>query len=485
MSVNKFAQQIQDVRWRMANLQKRAEESLLQQQAMLAQAFEEFQTTLEELQLVEEDLRQQNERSRLLNVMCDRIRQSLNLEEILSTTVTEVRQFLACDRVLIYQFQPDWSGTVIVESVGPDWKPMLATSIRNPWFEETYVPLYQQGHICATENIYTAGLDEFSINLLAQFQVKANLVVPILQGKVGHLWGLLIAHQCAAPRKWQQFEIDLLSSLATQVAIAIQQAQLYQQLSAINTDLERQVQERTVELQQKIQELEQLNILKDDFLSTVSHELRTPMANMKMAIQMLKTAPLPERQQRYLEILQAECNRETELINDLLDLQRLQAQSYPIFLTETINLQDWLPRIVESFRERAVECKHSLELNISPDVPPIISNRAGLERILAELLNNACKYTPASGEVIFRVRRHCDREPPVTTFTISNQAEIPAAALSRIFEKFYRVPNADPWKQGGTGLGLALVQKLVEQLGGTIQVESGSGWTTFTVQLPA
>jgi len=483
--VNKFAQQIQNVRWRVADLQRRAEESPLQQQALLGEAFEELQTTLEELQVAEEEMRQQTERARLLNVMCDHIRQSLNLEEILNTTVTEVRQFLACDRVMIYQFQPDWSGTVIVESVGPDWKPMLATSIQNPWFEETYVPLYQQGHISATENIYTSGLDEFSINLLAQFQVKANLVVPILQGNVGHLWKLLIAHHCATPRKWQQFEIDLLSSLATQVAIAIQQAQLYQQLSVINTDLERQVQERTVELQQKIQELEQLNILKDHFLSTVSHELRTPMANMKMAIQMLKTAPLPERQQRYLEILQAQCNRETELINDLLDLQRLQAESYPILLPETINLHAWLGKLFELFRERAVERKHSLDLDISSDVLPIISNPTGLERILTELLKNGCKHTSAGSKLILRVRQIRDREPPVTTFAISNQGEIPAGELSRIFEKFYRVPNADPWKQGGTGLGLALVQKLVEQLGGTIQAESSGGWTTFTVQLPS
>ncbi len=293
----------------------------------------------------------------------------------------------------------------------------------------------------------------------------------------------MIAHHCVAPRQWQPFEIDLLSSLATQVAIAIQQAHLYQQLCTINTALESQVQERTIELQQKVRELQELNILKDDFLSTVSHELRTPLSNMKMAIQMLKTTSSPERQQRYLEICQVECNREAELINDLLDLQRLQSQFYPVLLSESVDLQHWLPTIVEPFHSRVQACQQTLQVDIPPNLPLLITDRAGLARILGELLNNACKYTPAGGQIILCVRHH--PEPPIMGFTIRNQAEIPEAALSRIFEKFYRVPNGDPWKQGGTGLGLALVQKLVEHLQGNIHMESTAGWTSFTVELPS
>jgi signal transduction histidine kinase len=172
------------------------------------------------------------------------------------------------------------------------------------------------------------------------------------------------------------------------------------------------------------------------------------------------------------------------LINDLLDLQQLQAESYAIALTETIILQNWVANFVDQFHSRAVERQHSVEVDISPDVPPLISNLKVLERILSELLNNACKYTPAGGKIRLRFRHHSDCEPPVTTFTISNQAEIPATSLPHVFEKFYRVPNADPWKQGGTGLGLSLVRKLVEHLGGTIQVESGDGWTSFIVEFP-
>jgi hypothetical protein len=242
-------------------------------------------------------------------------------------------------------------------------------------------------------------------------------------------------------------------------------------------------------LRASVQELERLNRLKDDFLSTVSHELRTPITNMKMAIHMLKIALNPELRERYLQILQTECTREAQLINDLLDLQRLEATSYPISL-EPVNLQDCLPSMLEPFRSRTQECQQTFQVNFSPGVPTLLCNRANLERILAELLNNACKYTPAGGEITLSIRydpkqpAHVPDSTPITIFSIRNSAEIPATELPRIFEKFYRVSNADRWKQGGTGLGLALVQKLVEQLQGTIEVESGGGWTTFSVQLP-
>jgi PAS domain S-box-containing protein len=247
--------------------------------------------------------------------------------------------------------------------------------------------------------------------------------------------------------------------------------------------------QKQIEQERLVAQLQKLSQLKDDFLSTVSHELRTPIANMKMAIQMLKVAPTSERRERYLDILQVECARESELIDDLLDLQRLEIASYPIFIGEAVSLQNWLPSMIEPFRVRTQQRQQNLQLNLPPDLPPLISDRASLERILAELLNNACKYTPADGEIVLSVRHNSSSaaiarsSASATIFTISNSVEIPAAELPRIFEKFYRVPKADRWKQGGTGLGLALIQKLVEHLQGTIQVESSEGWTTFTVQL--
>jgi len=176
---------------------------------------------------LEESLRRQAERERLIGATAHRIRQSLNLEEILNTTVSQVRQLLKTDRVIIYRFEQDWSGVVTVESVAPDCMSILGVYIKDPCFESQYIEPYRHGKVMAVENIYTAGLGQCYIDLLAPFQVRANLVVPILQGE--QLWGLLIAHQCDAPRQWQQWELNLLIQLATQVGIAIQQSQLYQQ----------------------------------------------------------------------------------------------------------------------------------------------------------------------------------------------------------------------------------------------------------------
>lgn len=271
--------------------------------------------------------------------------------------------------------------------------------------------------------------------------------------------------------------------------------------------------QKQIEQEQMLVQMEKLHELKDDFLSTVSHELRTPIANMKMAIQMLKTSPNQEKKQRYIEILQAECNREIELINELLDLQRLETAAYPNLVQEAINLKEWLPEIVEPFSVRARENNQSLQIQLAPHLPQLLTDRASLERAIAELANNACKYTPAGGKIVISVSyqeageksevrsqqsevihaslttHHAPLSYQLPTtqiiFNIRNQAEIPATELPKIFEKFYRVPNGDRWKQGGTGLGLALVQKLVEHLQGTLQVESKEGWTTFTMKLPS
>jgi len=261
----------------------------------------------------------------------------------------------------------------------------------------------------------------------------------------------------------------------------------------------KEARQKQIEQERLVAQLEKLNQLKDDFLSTVSHELRTPIANMKMAIQMLSVSNNTERSRRYLEILQAECTRETELINDLLDLQRLELASYPMVLTEAIPLNDWLPKIIEPFCNRSEQRQQILQIDLRPHLLPLLSDRASLERIIAELLNNACKYTSAHGKIVLSVEQHSQLPEnntsfvdakkteilPVTKtiFRVSNQAEISAEQLPRIFEKFYRIPQSDRWQQGGTGLGLALVQKLVEHLQGTIHVNSHQGWTTFTVTL--
>ena len=197
----------------------------------------------------------------LLATVALRIRQSLDIEVILQTTVQEVRRLFKCDRVLVYRFNADCSGTVIVESVKEQQYSILGSVVDNPCVESSWIDQYQQGDIVSYEDVSTANISEIHRNLLQKFGVQAILAAPILQpnrasNNIASLhnyginlatgssseqqqlydfasekflvWGLLIAHQCQNPRTWQSLEQDLLKQLANQVAIAIRQAELLQ-----------------------------------------------------------------------------------------------------------------------------------------------------------------------------------------------------------------------------------------------------------------
>jgi signal transduction histidine kinase len=293
------------------------------------------------------------------------------------------------------------------------------------------------------------------------------LAVPIRddRGVLGDLWLFKQPHQW-----FNDQEVRLAQQVANQCAIALRQSRLYQAAQA------------------QVQVLERLNLLKDDFLSTVSHELRSPMANIKMATQVLEISLEPlgilsdetKATYRYFKILKEECQREIELINDLLDLTRLDAGTEPLNLS-TIALQVFLPHIAEPLTERTRRQQQQLILDIADNLPPLRTDLSYLERILTELLHNACKYTPA-GESITLAAHPIETDVQISV--CNSGVEIPTTECDRIFDKFYRIPHNDPWKYGGTGLGLALVKKLVQQINGTIHVESHQGKTCFVMRLP-
>lgn len=270
----------------------------------------------------------------------------------------------------------------------------------------------------------------------------------------------------------------------------------YKQAEAISQELAVVTfQQSQAAMQTHIEEMAGLNRLKEEFINSVSHELLTPLANLKMAIQMLgitlhreqkflleMTKPQAERSKafRYFEILDNECEREINLINNFLDLQRLDTNAKP-WVLETIQVQQWLWRIVELFKSRNSNiCKQSFYINIAPHLPPLACDPFSLERIFVELLTNACKFSPSDAVITISAQLISHN---IQFQVINSGVEIPSAELPKIFAKFYRIPSNDPGKQGGTGLGLALVQKLVNHLGGTIKVESGSNLTCFTIQL--
>ncbi|MBD2453399.1 EAL domain-containing protein [Nostoc sp. FACHB-87] len=188
-------------------------------------------------QPIKQQVKHQSESERIVAAVTQRIRKSLELNEILQTTADEVRQLFAVDRVVIYRFEPDWSGLVAVESLAPGCMSLLGWNVMDTCFLSTRADYYQQGNTRAIENIENEGLSPCHIQLLRKLQIRANLVVPILQQE--RLWGLLIAHQCSSTRQWRQSEINLFNQLAEQAAIAIHQSELYHKLQKANQELQR------------------------------------------------------------------------------------------------------------------------------------------------------------------------------------------------------------------------------------------------------
>jgi PAS domain S-box-containing protein len=288
--------------------------------------------------------------------------------------------------------------------------------------------------------------------------------------------------------------------------------------------------ERARQLEIQVVELEKLNKLKEDFLVTTSHEMRTPLSNIKMAINVLED--ILDRQQffnpetpfqsniveRYLSIMREQCEQELDLVDDLLYMRMIDADSYPLELT-LIQLQNWLPHLAENFEARIREKQQILEITVSPDLPALVSDTASLTEIICELLNNACKYTPNNEQIRINIdivyltktlgnqdaeSSELNNSPvPYSQITISNSGiEISPEEQSRIFDPFYRIPEnkiqeqsqvfddisqivlSDRRKYASTGLGLALIKRLVQYLEGTIEVSSSQGWTSFIVKLP-
>ncbi len=189
-----------------------------------------------------------------------RVRQSLELDKIYEAIVQEVQGFLKADRTVIYKFNPDMSGTIVAEAVDPPWEASIHQNVVDTCFRDNLGGAYRQGKIFAANDIYAINLSPCHIQILERFQVKANLVVPILlptsQDAVAagdsspHLWGLLVVHQCSTIRNWEDGDLRLLQQLSVQLAIALHQAELYQNLQNLNSSLEEKVQQRTNELRQ-------------------------------------------------------------------------------------------------------------------------------------------------------------------------------------------------------------------------------------------
>ncbi|PSR19122.1 hypothetical protein C8255_03860 [filamentous cyanobacterium CCP3] len=220
------------------------------------------------------------------------------------------------------------------------------------------------------------------------------------------------------------------------------------------------------------EQLRYLNYLKEDFLSTLNHELRTPLTSMMLAIRMLRRPDLtPERTTLYLDILEQQCSREINLVNDLLMLQTLESKASAA-ADQATDLKQLLTELAERSEAKLQQAQLTLDLQLPPDPVVLSTDPQRLTKVLSELLSNACKYSAPQTTVTLSLSTEQPQNGRVALQMSNLGAAIEADELPHIFDKFRRGQSATKDGIAGTGTGLALVHGLVEQLKGTIKVSS-------------
>nr|WP_242036884.1 ATP-binding protein [Leptolyngbya sp. FACHB-321] len=349
-----------------------------------------------------------------------KIRQSLQLEDILHTTVTEVQRLLQVDRVLIYHVLPDHTGKTISEAVSPEYPALMHLEFPEEAFPQDYQQLYAQGRVRTIANVRdpTAGLATCLVKFVEQFGIKAKLIVPIVQTLTvqthgnalvqQHLWGLLIAHQCQSTRQWVEFERELMQQLAVHISLALSQAQRLKQLEAV-------IEARTADLQAAQHNLQQESNGRmqaeaalrqnNECLAIISHELRTPLTSLHSALKILATGRLGNlsaKGQQMLTIADASTERLVRLVNNVLDLQRIESGNL-MMQRQACNAAYLLTQAAEAMQPMAMQ--HGITLVTQLEDISVWADADYILQTLTNLLSNAIKFSPPYGKVWLSVAR--------------------------------------------------------------------------------
>ncbi|MGK7901465.1 MAG: GAF domain-containing protein [Hormoscilla sp.] len=558
----------------------------------------ELQIALKQVEAQKEHQAQLAAQERALARVIERIRQTLDIEDIFTATTQEVRQILKCDRVVVYRFFANWDGEFMSDSVAPGWPRLVGDDIKRVWpdtyLQETQGGRYANHETFRVDDIYQVGHSECHIEILEQFQVRAYCVVPVFVGD--KLWGLLGAYQHSGPRHWEDTEVALLAQIGNQLGVGLNQAQLLDQTKIQSTELRttladmsaivdnladgllvtdtqgiitrfnralkamfnledvnlkgqkmsahfppelaaligqskpegQEVVTAEVELENDrtgqalatsiIKEASgdegeqclgsvilirdvtverEVDRMKTDFLATVSHELRTPLTSVlgfasiikeKLEEVIIPAIPTDNRKAQKamkrvaanINIIVDEAERLTALINDVLDIAKMEAGRVEW------NVEPTNPVLI---LERAIAATSSLfeqnNLQLIKDFPgvlPLVAvDRDRLIQVIINLISNAVKFTDA-GSIACRARV----ENKALVFSIEDTGiGIAPEDRDKVFERFKQVGDIMTDKPKGTGLGLAICQQIVEYHGGRIWVESELGkGSTFSFTIP-
>ncbi|MBD2179169.1 response regulator [Pseudanabaena sp. FACHB-1998] len=469
------------------------------------------------------ELYQQLEREGVVADLTLSIRHSLDLSVILNTAVTELRRIVGVDRVLVYFLMPDGSGKMVAESVSEQLEAMVDHVFSSEIFPEEVYQRYIEGRIYSVSDLDSTEMVPCLREFLQNLGVKAKLIAPIIQNE--SLWGLLIAHH-SKPHLWQSWESELFNQVSNQMAIAISQANLYQQvqielaekiqaekaLQFVNQELEDRVEQRTgdlkrseLQLQKNNESLALANIelaratrLKDEFLANMSHELRTPLNAILGMSETLKEGifgELNERQRKAITTIESGGQHLLALITDILDLAKIESGKLELHL-EKIEIEKLCNDSFVFIKQLAHKKNIQLILNIPSRIKQNQSvyvevDELRMRQALINLLTNAVKFTPDGGTVTLEVQitevssEGEQHKVYIDFLVIDTGIGINPDDIGKLFQTFVQIDSTLNRKYAGTGLGLSLVKKIVEMHGGSVGVESESSkGSKFTIRLP-
>ncbi|MDX2243922.1 MAG: ATP-binding protein [Leptolyngbyaceae cyanobacterium bins.302] len=481
------------------------------------------------------NLQRSLELAQVLRQVTDQIRSSLDFRTVLTTIVQEVQKLLNTDRVVMYQFGQDWMGEVVVEAVREPWNSILGKQYQDDCFPADHGQQYLDGRVRAIEDVALSELATCHKALLQTMQVQANLVVPIRV--VNQLWGLLIAHECAAPRTWQAFELDLLQQLADQAALALHQAELYEQsctAAATATAQAQQLQQVAAELTQALQTLQktQSQLVQTEKMSSlgqlvagIAHEINNPVSFIygNLSFVASYTQSLMAIVSAYQES-NPQPNPRVQAVLESTDLAFLK-QDFPKVLASMKMGVDRIQQIVRSLRNfsrhdeaekkqvdlhegidntllilqhrlKAVGNQPEIQVIKQYDDLPLVECYAGqLNQVFMNLLSNAIDALESGvGGRAWEMENQSPPPPKIHIHTslidpdrvliciADNGVGMDETVQARLFDPFFTTKPVGK----GTGLGLAIsYQIVVEKHHGSIQCYSKPGQgTEFAIEIP-
>jgi signal transduction histidine kinase/FixJ family two-component response regulator len=437
------------------------------------------------MQKLQAQIDRQHQQQQLLARIVVKIGQSVELSEVLQSAVQGCRELLDCDRVAVYKLQPDLSGTIVAEAVLPQWTSSLGKQIEEGCFDDrTAHPIskYLAGRSFIVSDIDTAELLPCYVTMLKEFQVRSLAIVPILFREISPrasdpiVWGLLIVHQCRSSRTWVANEINLVNELSIQMAVAIQQAELVSDLQASLAQqqaVEQQLRDRVLEIEQTnlrlsvaTNLLEKRNQELNEFACIASHDLQAPLRRISNLTNWLSQdleGTLPEENQQQIDLVQIQILQMNALIKGLLHYARVGRDN--IELTN-INLSDMFTEVLLT-----IEHSPEFEINFPTDLPDFNTHSLHLKQVFANLISNAIKYHDRPNGKIDILAT--EREHSWQFTVIDDGPGIAPEHHQKIFGIFQTLAGQADNK--GTGVGLAIVKKIVESRGGSIWVDSDLG----------